>query len=165
MRRWNTLLSHKFLYSDHTEDNARRERIKKDNLKRDIEAALFNARRILSVNEICKIIPHNQEQEVIKLTRELSNDYKKSNTALEIIEFSDLRFELKIKDDILNSIGRFTQGDLLSKSEVKTLAVITYVQSCATRKNLYAIRGRSKTIYNNIERLKKLKFITEKNKY
>ena len=73
-----------------------------------------------------------------------------------------MRFELKVKECAINSIERFTQGDLLSKSEIKTLAMIAYLQPSTTLKNLYAKRGRSKTVYNNVESLKKLKFIIEK---
>ena len=156
------MLSHKNLYSDQLEDIARIDRIRKDDIKRNIEAGLFKARKTLSLNEICKIFPKNNKKEILKLIRELSNDYKTFKTALVIIEYSDLKFELKIKNQIINSIENFTQGNFLSNSEIKTLAVITYLQPSATLKNLYTKRGRSKTVNSNIEKLKKLKFIIEK---
>lgn len=156
------MLSHKNLYSDQLEDIARIDRIRKDDIKRNIEAGLFKARKPLSLIEICRMFPKNKKREILKLVRELSNDYKSFQTALEIIELSELRFELIVKNQIINSIENFTQDNLLSKSEIKTLAVITYLQPSATLKNLYTKRGRSKTINNNIERLKKLKFIVDK---
>lgn len=149
-------------YSLEIEEKARLQRVAQDKIKRRIEAALFKARRILSSEEICKIFPKNQKIDVLKLIRELADDYKEFKTSLEIAEFSNLRFQLKVKDSILNSIEKFTQGDLLRKSEIKTLAVIAYLQPSATCKKLYSKRGRSKTVYNNIERLKKLKLIFEK---
>ena len=149
-------------YSLKTEEKFRLQRIAQDKVKRRIEATLFKARRILSSEEICNIFPKNKKSDVLKLIRELADDYKEFKTSLEIVEFSNLRFQLKVKDPILNSIEKFTRGDLLRKSEIKTLAVIAYLQPSATLKKLYSKRGRSKTVYNNIERLKKLKLIFEK---
>ena len=134
-------------YSLETEEKVRLQRVAQDKIKRRIEAALFKARRILSSEEIYKIFPKNKKRDVLKLIRELADDYKEFKTSLEIVELSNLRFQLKVKDPILNSIEKFTQGDLFRKSEIKTL---------------YSKRGRSKTVYNNIERLKKLKLIFEK---
>ena len=156
------MLSHKSSYSSQLEEDERIERIRKDEIKRNIEAVLFKARRILSLNEILKIFHSYKKEDILKLIRELSNDYKNFNSVFNIIELSNFKFHMKVKDHILNSIGGFTQGNLLSKSEIKTLAVISYLQPSATRRNIFAKRGRSKTVYNNIESLKKLKFIAEK---
>ena len=104
------MLSHKNLYSDQLEDIARIDRIRKDDIKRNIEAGLFKARKTLSLNEICKIFPKNNKKEILKLIRELSNDYKTFKTALVIIEYSDLKFELKIKNQIINSIEISLKG-------------------------------------------------------
>jgi len=157
------LLSPKeYHYSLETEEKFRLQRVAQDNIKRRIESALFKARRILPLEEIYKIFHKNEKGDVLKLIRELAEEYKEFKTSLEIVEFSNLRFQLKVKDPILNSIEKFTRGDLLRKSEIKTLAVIAYLQPSATLKKLYSKRGRSKTVYNNIERLKKLKIIFEK---
>jgi len=156
------LLSHKRIHSNQLDEKERIERIRKDEIKRHIESALFTARRILSLNEICKIFHKNRKEDILKLIRELSVDYKNFSSVFEIIELFDFKFHFKVKDHTLNSIAGFTQGNLLSKSEIKTLAVISYLQPSATVKNLFSKRGRSKTVYNNIERLKKLKFVAEK---
>ena len=148
-----------YYYPLETEEKFRLQRVAQDKIKRRIEATLFKARRILSSEEIYKIFPKNKKRDVLKLIRELADDYKEFKTSLEIVEFSNLRFQLKVKDPILNSIENFTRGDLFRKSEIKTLAVIAYLQPSATLKKLYSKRGRSKTVYNNIERLKKLKLI------
>ena len=50
------------------------------------------------------MFPKNNKKEILKLVRELANDYKSFQTALEIIELSELRFELKVKNEIINSI-------------------------------------------------------------
>jgi len=82
-------------------------------------------------------------------------------TSFEIIELSENRFELKIKDSILNSVGKFTQGDLLKNSDVKILAVIAYLQPSATRREIRLKVGSSSTMYKSLNRLKKLNFIVE----
>ena len=148
-------------YSIEIEQKARLQRLKQYEIKREIEAAIFKARRILSLEEICKFFPKNQKNKILELTRDLIEEYKEFQTALEIIELADRRFELKVKDPILNSIEKFTQGDLLRKSDVKTLSIIAYLQPNATRKEVRANLGGISTIYRNIKNLKELKFIIE----
>ena len=94
------MLSHEEHYSIEIEERARHQRIKDDEIKREIEAALFKARRILSLEEICKLFPKIQKTKILELTYELIDEYKEVQTALEIVELADKRFELKIKDPI-----------------------------------------------------------------
>lgn len=148
-------------YSIEIEQRARLQRLKQYEIKREIEAAIFKARRILSLEEICKLFPKNQKSKILELTRELIEEYKEFQTALEITELAGTRFELKIKDPILNSIEKFTQGDLLRKSDVKTLSIIAYLQPNATRKEVRAKLGGTSIMYRNIKNLKELKFIIE----
>jgi len=148
-------------YSIEIERGARLQRLKQYEIKREIEAALFKARRILSLEEICKLFPKKQKNKILELTRELIEEYKEYQTALEITELAGTRFEIKIKDPIINSIEKFTQGDLLRKSDVKTLSIIAYLQPNATRKEVRAKLGGISTMYRNIKNLKDLKFIIE----
>ena len=157
------MLSHEEHCSIEIEERARHQRLKRYEIKREIEAALFKARRILSLEEICKLFPKYQKTKILELTRELIYEYKKVQTALEVVELTDTRFELKIRDPILNSIEKFTQGNLLRNSDVRTLSIIAYLQPDATRKKVRANLGGISTMYRNIKNLKELKFITENN--
>ncbi|MFX1394003.1 MAG: SMC-Scp complex subunit ScpB [Promethearchaeota archaeon] len=154
-------MSREGCYSIEIEERARHQRLKYDKIKREIEAALFKARRILSLEELCKLYPKYQKTKILELIRDLIDEYKEVQTALEIAELVDTRFELKIKDPILNSIGKFTQGNLLRNSDVKTLSIIAFLQPNATRKKIRAKLGGKSTMYRNIKNLKELKFITE----
>jgi len=156
------LLSHnrEIIYSE-KEDYTRIQRVKNDETKRYLEAALFNSRRILSLDEISSIFPDISKNNVLKFIHELIEEYKTMETSFEIIELSENRFELKIKDSILNSVGKFTQGDLLKNSDVKILAVIAYLQPSATRREIRLKVGSSSTMYKSLNRLKKLNFIVE----
>ncbi|MHA1342529.1 MAG: SMC-Scp complex subunit ScpB [Promethearchaeota archaeon] len=133
-------------------------------MKRVIEAALFTSRKILSLKEITQIFPKSNKNEILQLIHELIEEYNNIQTALEIVELSNNRFELRIKNYILNSIDKFAHRNLLKKSDIKTLATIAYLQPKAERKNLYELLGKSSSIYNSIRRLKNLKFIIENNK-
>lgn len=156
------MLSHnrEIIYSE-KEDYTRIQRVKNDETKRYLEAALFNSRRILSLDEISSIFPDISKNNVLKFIHELIEEYKTMETSFEIIELSENRFELKIKDSILNSVGKFTQGDLLKNSDVKILAVIAYLQPSATRREIRLKVGSSSTMYKSLNRLKKLNFIVE----
>lgn len=136
-------------------------RLKEAEYKKRIEALLFSARRILSIKEIKNHFDDLSKQKVIKLTRDLIDEYNNFNTALEIVELSDKRFQLKIKDPIINSIDKFIHGKHLRRSTIKTLAVIVYLQPEATRTSLYKVRGRSSTVYRNIRTLIDKDFIKE----
>jgi len=149
---------------DNSNDLKRIERIKRDEMKRVIEAALFTSRKILSLKEITQIFPKSNKNEILQLIHELIEEYNNIQTALEIVELSNNRFELRIKNYILNSIDKFAHRNLLKKSDIKTLATIAYLQPKAERKNLYELLGKSSSIYNSIRRLKNLKFIIENNK-
>jgi len=153
------LLSHNELYSENV---ARIDRLRRYDIKREIEAALFSARRILSIKDIKNIFPKIHKKEILILIRELIEEYRTFKTSLEIIEFSDSRFELKLKDSIVNSIEKFTQGDLLEKNDIKTLAIIAYLYPSATRKKLRQKLNNSSTMYTSLKNLKKLHFIIEK---
>ncbi|MFO8020679.1 MAG: SMC-Scp complex subunit ScpB [Promethearchaeia archaeon] len=137
------------------------QRLKDAEFKKKIEAILFAAHEIVPIKELRDQLPELSKQKVIKLTRDLIQDYRSYNTSLEVVELSDYRFQLKIKDKIVNSIDKFIHGKLLRPSAVKTLAVIIFLQPSATRKNLYKKRGRSSTVYRNIRTLIEYDFIKE----
>lgn len=165
------MLSHnrEIIYSERknseSEDFNRIQRVKNDEVKRYIEAALFNARKILSLDEISSIFSDISKNDVLKFIREIIEEYKTIPTSFEIIELSNNRFELKIKDYILNSVAKFTQGDLLKNSDVKILAVIAYLQPNATRREIRLKLRNLSTMYKSIIHLKKLNFIVEDNNF
>ena len=102
------------------------------------------------------------KNDLLEIIRELIKDYKSYQGALELIEYANHRFELKIRDTMVNSIEGFTFGNFLTSSQIKTLAVIAYLQPEASRDQLYALRGKKSTVYKNIRDLKELQFIREK---
>lgn len=154
------MLRPKDLYYDENRNKKRIQRLERDNIKREIEAILFKTRKILSLEKLNKISPNISAKETLELTRELILEYKKLNSALEIVELSNKRFELKVKDPILNSIEKFTLGDFMRKNDIKTLAVIAHYHPSATRKKVRATL-KSSSMYNSIKNLKKFNFIKE----
>ncbi|MGV9171930.1 MAG: SMC-Scp complex subunit ScpB, partial [Promethearchaeia archaeon] len=114
-------------------DKEHLQRLRDAEFKKQIESILFAAREIVPIKELKSHLPDLTKQKVLQLTRDLIEDYKSFSTALEVVELSDYRFQLKIEDSMVNSIEKFVHGKLLRTSAVKTLAVIRYLQPSATR--------------------------------
>jgi len=129
-----------------------------------IEALLYIARRPVALDEIQEIFPNKSKRELLALTYQLIEQYYEYNSALEIVELSNLRFELSLKDCMVNSIGNFTFGNLLKPNDIKTLSVIAYFQPAIDRKTLYEHLGQTSSIYQSIRNLKKRDFIQERSR-
>jgi chromosome segregation and condensation protein ScpB len=94
-----------------------------DYLKQAIEAILFLSPKSVSISQIYKSFP-NIEKEVIDISiDDLIEDYKKKQTSLSIIK-DNKKLEMVLKPEF-HSFNIFATGTTLSKSELKTLAVIS----------------------------------------
>lgn len=94
-----------------------------DYLKKAIEAILFLSPKSISISQIYKSFP-NIEKEIIDISiDDLIEDYKKRQTSLSIIN-DNKKLEMVLKPDF-HSFNIFATGTTLSKSELKTLAVIS----------------------------------------
>ena len=129
-----------------------------------IEALLYIARRPVGIDEIQEVIPNKSKTQLLNLIYQLIERYYEYNSALEIVELSNSRFELNLKDSMVNSIENFTFGNLLKPSEIKTLSVIAYFQPSIERQILYEHLGKASSVYISIRNLKKLNFINESKK-
>ncbi|TFG11064.1 MAG: hypothetical protein EU535_07805, partial [Promethearchaeota archaeon] len=129
-----------------------------------IEALLYIARRPVSLDEIQEVIPNKSKEQLLNIIYQLIERYYEYNSALEIVELSNLRFELTLKDYVVNSIEHFTLGNMLKPSEIKTLSVIAYFQPDINRTQLYEHLGNTSRVYQSIRSLKKLNFVNEMKK-
>lgn len=147
--------------AEQLDDIKREERLRKDELKREIEAALFIARRPLAIDELREFCSNLSKEELLDIIEELIEEFKQLNTAFEIVSHLKNKFELKVKDIVLNSIEIFTKGDLLNKKDIIVLAVILYLRSMASRKNIYSKLGKTSSICRSVKKLKDLNMISE----
>lgn len=145
------------------QEQQRLKRIFNAEIKKLIEAVLFTRKEPVSLKELSKVHPNINKSETLILTRELMREYFYFTSALEIVELTENRFEMRLKTPILNSIEPFTQGDMFRKSDLKTLSVIIFFQPNATKKKLRKKLGTTSTLYTTLRRLKEFGFIEEIN--
>jgi chromosome segregation and condensation protein ScpB len=138
-----------------------KEKLEHNEFKRTIEAVLFEARRPVSIQEMRKIFPSTRKKAIRKAIYEIQEEYNLFNTILKIVEYSEERFELLPKREIVNAIDNFTLGDLFNPLEIKTLAYVIYNHPNALKRDLAFKLGKS--MYKHIKNLKKKGFIEEKN--
>jgi segregation and condensation protein B len=93
-----------------------------------IEAALYVAGRPLDLNTIGSVIKTHSKARVQKLARTLMEDYRKRETALEILELEDKRFVLQLKVEYTTAVRRLSIRPLLLTGPLKTLSYIAYRQ-------------------------------------
>ena len=68
-----------------------------------VEALLYIARRPVALDEIQETIPNRSKEQLLNLIYQLIERYYQYNSALEIVELSNLRFELTLKDNMVRT--------------------------------------------------------------
>jgi len=133
-----------------------------DEFKRTIESILFQARRPVKIREFLKVLKKTSKERIINAIHDIQKEYKLFDTVLKIVESSDQRFELIVKKEIINTIEKFTLGDLINQIEIKILAYVIFKHSKASKRDIASKFGSS--AYNYIKTLKKKRLIEENNK-
>jgi len=93
-----------------------------------IEAALYVAGRPLDLNALGSVIKTHAKARIQQLVRTLMEDYRKRETALEILELEDKRFVLQLKAEYTPAVRRLAIRPLLSTGPLKTLSYVAYRQ-------------------------------------
>ncbi len=93
-----------------------------------IEAALYVAGRPLDLNALGSVIKTRSKRKIQHLVRTLVEDYRKRDTALEILQLEDKRFVLQLKAEYTPAVRRLSIRPLLSTGPLKTLSYIAYRQ-------------------------------------
>ncbi|MCS7120251.1 MAG: SMC-Scp complex subunit ScpB [Nitrososphaerota archaeon] len=115
-----------------------------------IEAALYVAGRPLDLRTIGRVLGTKSLRKVQSLARTLMNEYKRRETALEVLELEDQRFVLQLKSIYSPRVRKLALRPLLSDGPLKTLAYIAYRQP-VLQKQVIAVRG--KHSYDHIKQL------------
>ncbi|MEM1506953.1 MAG: SMC-Scp complex subunit ScpB [Candidatus Bathyarchaeia archaeon] len=124
---------------------------------RIIEAALYVAGRPLDLKTLCSIIGSHSEKKVHKIAKMLVEEYKRRNTALEVLELEDHRFVMQLKSNYSDRVKRLAVRPLLTVGPLRTLSYIAYKQPI-TQKQVIEVRG--KHAYQHIKELIELGLIT-----
>ena len=128
----------------------------KKELQNRIEAALYISGRPLSPEELAKAAGITSTRKAIRLTSDLAKTINDKNRAIEIIEYSERRFAMQLREKYSNLAKRFSLRPLLLQSALKTLTYISIYQPISS-KNLAQKRGAQ--VYQQLKHLVKLGFI------
>jgi len=121
-----------------------------------IEAALYVAGRPLDLKTLGSVIGVRSKREVRRIAKMLMNEYKRRNTALEILEVTGQRFVLQLKAEYSMKVRKLAIRPLLSLGPLKTLSYIAYRQP-VLQKQVIEVRGRH--AYSHIKALKNMGLI------
>ena len=128
---------------------------KKEDKKKELEAALFAAGKRMELDQIAKICKLSPE-EAEALLKELQEEYRKKESSLAF--FQDGRFwKLTVKDKFLDVARKLGVETELPKSVIETLAVIAWR---APVKQSEVIDLRTNKAYGHLDELEKLGYIS-----
>ena len=128
---------------------------RKEDLKKELEAALFTAGKRMGLEQIAKICKLSPE-EAEALLKELQEEYRKKESSLAF--FQEGRFwKLTVKDKFLDIARKLGVETELPKSVIETLAVIAWR---APVKQSEVIGLRTNKAYNHLDELEKLGYIS-----
>ncbi|MEM4272146.1 MAG: SMC-Scp complex subunit ScpB [Candidatus Bilamarchaeaceae archaeon] len=91
--------------------------------RRLIEAALFMSGRELSLNELKKLTGIASAGHVKTMVQELSEEYSRNGSALEIFEANGA-YLMRVREEYLASARQFAQEAEISRSALRTLSYI-----------------------------------------
>jgi len=105
-----------------------------------LEAALYVAGRPLDLKTLGRVIKTRSKRKVKHLARMLMEEYKRRDTALEVLELDDERFVLQLKADYSSRVRKLAIRPLLTDGPLRTLAYIAYRQP-VLQKQVIDVRG------------------------
>lgn len=126
--------------------------------KRLIEAVLFMSPNALGVGELAEMTGIASVGHVERIARELAEEYKSRDTALEIIEI-DRRFMFSLKEPYASRVGRFASGPDITKGSLRLLAYVSKNNN-ALQSGLVKLFGAS--TYDHVKELAEKGFIESK---
>ncbi len=111
------------------------------NLKNSVEALIFASGEPLSTDKICEILECNQK-EAVDAIKELTAEYKKRNSSIQIIKLND-SWQMTTISDFAAEIRKMLEiqrNTPLSQAAFEVLAVVAYNQP-VTKSFVEQVRG------------------------
>ncbi|MGQ9787992.1 MAG: SMC-Scp complex subunit ScpB [Candidatus Hadarchaeaceae archaeon] len=121
-----------------------------------IEAALYAADRPLTLPEIKKLIGTSSETYVRKIIEDLKKDYYKRSGPLCMVETGKETYTLRLNEEFIPKLEGVIPKIRLTRSAIKTLAMIAYNQNISQAK---LAESRGNRVYDQIRQLVSLGFI------
>jgi segregation and condensation protein B len=110
-------------------------------LKRILEAVLFSSSRPLAAQKLFKRLEVHPLEEIKKALRDLIDDYRRSESAFEIVEVSG-GYQMRTRVEYRDWVKRFAkEKDIeLTRSMLETLSIVAYRQP-VTKREIDGLRG------------------------
>ncbi len=122
-----------------------------------LEAALYVAGRPLNLKTLASVIKTRSKNKTRKLAKELVEEYRNRDSALEILELEDDRFVLQLKGEYTPRVRKLALRPLLSVGPLRTLSYIAYRQPIP-QSHVIDVRGHH--AYPHLKQLEDLGLIT-----
>ena len=123
-----------------------------------VEAALFMSTNALSAGELAEMTGIASVGHVEHLVRELADDYRTRDTAIEVVEI-DKRFMFSLKEPYASKVSRFASGPDITKGSLRLLAYVSKNDN-ALQSELVRLFGAS--TYDHVKELTEKGFIESK---
>jgi segregation and condensation protein B len=127
--------------------------------KRVLEAALYATDRPLTLKEMGEVLCTSSPTYVKKLLEELRDNYRKRGGPFSLEERGRGAFNLRLREEVEERLGRMVPKLTISKGVLKTLAIIAYKQNLALAK-LAEFRG--SRAYEHVKQLVAIGFVESK---
>ncbi len=127
--------------------------------KQLIEAALFVSTNPLSLEELSKITGEDKEK-IEKLVKELMNEYKARESAIEIRKIGDNQYFMQAKDAYAVSLMDLVKP-AISQPILKTLSLIALKQPITQAE---VVKARGASAYSHVKELLNKEFISAQRK-
>lgn len=124
--------------------------MKKERVKKTIEAALFMSPEPLTVDKL-KNLGGTDYSDTLKILEELKEDYDSRETSLKI-DKNEERFEMTLKDPYLDEVGHLATVPDLKKAELRTLGLIAIRQPIKQSKVAKIIGNKAYKYVGELER-------------
>ena len=129
-----------------------------EDYKHKVEAVLFASGKFLEINRIAEILNLGSVGIVKEAIGELREDYKKKDSAIEILEQGN-SYRMHIKSDFIPFVKDLMTETEFDRPTISTLAIIAWKQPVLQSK-IVKIRGN--TAYDHLKFLEEKEFIIRK---
>ncbi|MCX6706957.1 MAG: SMC-Scp complex subunit ScpB, partial [Candidatus Woesearchaeota archaeon] len=127
-----------------------------NNLKKEIEAILFAAGRMVELDEIARLCKEDKNK-IEPLLKELKADYEKSDSPMFLIQEGN-GWKMTVREKYLGVVKEVATHTELNKALLETLAIVAWKQP-VMQADVVKIRG--STTYEHISALVEMGFITK----
>ncbi len=124
-------------------------------LKKNVEAVLFAAGRLVSLEELSRLLNNKDLNEIKKAVHSLKRELEEKDSAIMVFEEGD-GWKLTVREKYLPTVQQITPHTELSRPMLETLAVVAWKQPARQSE---VVKYRGSTAYEHIHELERMGYI------